>query len=253
MRDSGRRPGRRIAGALATVVMVVALGGLLYLRAWPPIVVVMSSSMEPAIDTGSIVLLKHVDGAPEVGDVVTVPVPAEAQADGYPAEVLHRVIEVTEDGLVRTQGDNLDKPDPFAVPVSEVTERAVTVIPGAGQLVAFLFSPYGIMWMAAGVFLLVVMPFFDGQRELKLAISEYGYHLRSHTQILQSMSLASQDLAATTELFRKSVATDTLEGFSAEIDIPDWVLPLPELVEESFVADTQDGSPVESGFPDWVA
>ena len=235
------------------MVMVVALGGLLYLRAWPPIVVVMSSSMEPAIDTGSIVLLKHVDGAPEVGDVVTVPVPAEAQADGYPTEVLHRVIEITEDGLVRTQGDNLDKPDPFAVPVSAVTERAVTVIPGAGQLVAFLFSPYGIMWMAAGVFLLVVMPFFDGQRELKLAISEYGYHLRSHTQILQSMSLASQDLAATTELFRESVATDTQEGFPAEIDIPDWVLPLPEGLEESVDTETQDGSPAESGIPDWVA
>jgi len=253
MKDGDRRPRRRVAGALATVVMVVAVGGLLYLRAWPPIVVVMSSSMEPAIDTGSIVLLKHVDGAPEVGDVVTVPVPAEVQADGYPSEVLHRVIEITEDGLVRTQGDNLDKPDPFAVPVSAVTERVVTVVPGAGQLVAFLFSPYGLMWMAAGVFLLVVMPFFDGQRELKLAISEYGYHLRSHTQILQSMSLASQDLAATTELFRESVVTDVQEGSPGEIDIPYWVLALPEPFEESAAADYPGGSLGEIDIPDWVA
>lgn len=241
-----------------TVVMVVVFGGLLFLRAWPPIVVVMSSSMEPAIDTGAIVLMRHIDDSPKVGDVVTVPVPAEAQADGYPPEVMHRVIEITEDGLVRTQGDNLDKPDPFAVPVSSVTKRVVTVIPGAGEMIAFLFSPYGLLWMAAGVLMLVVMPFFDGQRELKLAISEYGYHLRSHTQILQSMSVASQELAATTELFRQSVVPDAPDGFPdedelAEIDIPDWVLPLPESFEKSVSTDTQDGHRDEIDIPDWVA
>jgi signal peptidase I len=241
-----------------TVVMVVVFGGLLFLRAWPPIVVVMSSSMEPAIDTGSIVLMRHIDDPPKVGDVVAVPVPAEAQADGYPSEVLHRVIEITEDGLVRTQGDNLDKPDPFAVPVSSVTKRAVTVIPGAGQMIAFLFSPYGLLWMAAGVLMLVVMPFFDGQRELKLAVTEYGYHLRSHTQILQSMSIASQELAATTELFRESVVTDTRDGSPYEdspddIDIPDWVLALPGPFEESVIADSPDDFPGGIEFPDWVA
>ena len=223
MREKGRRFRGRGAGVVMTVVMVVVFGGLLFLRAWPPIVIVMSSSMEPAIDTGAIVLMRHIDDSPKVGDVVAVSVPAEAQADGYPSEVLHRVIEITEDGLVRTQGDNLDKPDPFAVPVSSVTKRAVTVIPGAGQMIAFLFSPYGLLWMAAGVLLLVVMPFFDGQRELKLAVTEYGYHLRSHTQILQSMSAASQDLAATTELFRESVVTGTQDRFPDQIDIPDHI------------------------------
>ncbi len=232
MRQKGRRSGGRIAGVITTVVMVVVFGGLLFLRAWPPIVVVMSSSMEPAIDTGAIVLMRHIDDSPKVGDVVTVPVPAEAQADGYPSEVLHRVIEITEDGLVRTQGDNLDKPDPFAVPVSSVTKRAVTVVPGAGQLIAFLFSPYGILWMAAGVLLLVVTPFFDGQRELKLAVTEYGYHLRSHTEILQSMSAASQDLAATTERFRESMDNDTVDDVLDEIDIPDWVLASPTPVDQ---------------------
>ena len=206
MRARGRRTGSRIAAALLTVMAVVVFGGFLYLQAWPPIVVVMSSSMEPAIDTGAIVLMRHVDGSPRVGDVVAVPVPAEAQESGYPAEVLHRVIEVTEDGLIRTQGDNLEEPDPFAVPASAVAKRVVVVIPGAGQLVAFLFSPYGLLWIAAGFILFVIMPFFDSQNELKLAVSEYGYHLRSHTQILQSMSVASQDLAATAEQLRESLA-----------------------------------------------
>jgi signal peptidase I len=232
MRDKDRRLGSRIAGAIMTVVVVVVFGGLLFLRAWPPIVVVMSSSMEPAIETGSIVLMRHMDSPPKVGDVVTVPVPAEAQASGYPKEVMHRVIEITADGLVRTQGDNLDEPDPFAVPVSWVTKRAVTVIPAAGQMIAFLFSPYGLLWMAAGVLLLIVMPFFDGQRELKLAVTEYGYHLRSHTQILQSMSAASQDLAATTEKFRESIATDTVDDVFDGIEIPDWILASPTPVDQ---------------------
>jgi signal peptidase I len=194
------------------MVAVVVFGGFLYLQAWPPIVVVMSSSMEPAIDTGAIVLMRHVEGSPRVGDVVAVPVPAEAQESGYPAEVLHRVIEVTEDGLIRTQGDNLEEPDPFAVPASAVAKRVVVVIPGAGQLVAFLFSPYGLLWIAAGVILFVIMPFFDSQNELKLAVSEYGYHLRSHTAILQSMSVASQDLAATAEQLRESLAAGSGAG-----------------------------------------
>lgn len=205
MRKSGRRVGSRITAAMVAVFILIVFGGLIYLRAWPPIMVVMSSSMEPYIDTGAIVLMKRIEGAPQVGDVVTVRVPSEAMADGYPEEVLHRVIEVTDAGLVRTQGDNLDNPDPFAVPVSTVTERAVRVIPGAGDLIAFVFSPYGLLWLAAGVFLFVIMPFRDGQRELKLAIAEYGYHLRSHTEILKSMSLASQELAATTEQLRQSV------------------------------------------------
>lgn len=206
MRKSGRRVGSRITAAMVAVFVLTVFGGLIYLRAWPPIMIVMSSSMEPYIETGGIVLMKRIEGAPQVGDVVTVRVPSEAMDDGYPEEVLHRVIEVTDDGLVRTQGDNLDKADPFAVPVSTVTKRAVTIIPGAGDLIAFVFSPYGLLWLAAGVFLFVIMPFRDGQRELKLAIVEYGYHLRSHTEILKSMSLASQELAAATEQLRQSVA-----------------------------------------------
>ena len=226
--------------------MVVVFGGLLYLQAWPPIVVVMSSSMEPTIDTGAIVIMKHLNGLPKVGDVVAVPVPAEARADGYPEEVLHRVIEVTEDRLVRTQGDNLDKPDPFAVPTSAVTEQVITVIPGAGEFIAFMFSPYGLLWMAAGVFLFVIMPFFDSHRELKVAISEYGYHLRSHTQILQSMSVASQELAATTEQLRETLAAGsggaqlpkrvgTRREWDAEDDAPlsELLHPLTDPVGES--------------------
>ncbi|MFQ5948171.1 MAG: signal peptidase I [Acidimicrobiia bacterium] len=201
-----RATGSRIAGAVGIVLAVVVLGGLVYLQAWPPIKVVMSSSMEPSINTGDVVLMRHLSRPPAVGEVVAVPVPAEVRERfGYPKEVLHRVIEVTDDGLVRTQGDNLDEPDPFGVPISSVGEGVFTVVPGAGRAIAFLASPYGLVWVAAGVILFIIMPFFGSHRELVTAVEEYGYHLRSHTQIVQSMSTASQELSATVVQLRETL------------------------------------------------
>lgn len=126
--------------------------------------------------------------------------------------------------------------------------RVVLTVPQAGRLLGFFVSPFGLLWLAMGVLLLVVLPFYDlhrertdleqlevlalGEmnekiddisevaegartvlvpevlalrtddevketlRELVGAVGEYGEHLRTHTAILQSMSKASQDLAA---------------------------------------------------------
>lgn len=207
MQARGGRPlGGRIVGGLLLLFMIVILGGLAYLRSWPPIVLVMSPSMEPAIETGAVVLLRHLENPPRVGDVVAIPVPDQARANGYPDEVLHRVIEVTQDGLVRTKGDNMQNPDPFAVPLSSVDKRAVVVVPGAGRMIAFLASPYGLLWLASGVLLFAFAPFFDSHRRLVAAVEEYGYHLTSHTQIVRSMSTASQHLAATVVGLRSGLA-----------------------------------------------
>jgi hypothetical protein len=169
--------------------------------------VVMSSSMEPTIETGAVVLMRHLDRSPRPGDIVEVDVPIEAREEyGYPAQVLHRVIAVTGDGLVRTKGDHLDDPDPFAVPKSEVHQALFAVVPGAGRLVAFLTSAYGLLWIGAGIVLFMVLPFLDGQRELRLAVSEYGYHLKSHTAIVKSMAAASRELAATAEQLRAALS-----------------------------------------------
>jgi len=221
---------RRLLGPVLFVTTVAALTGtMLYLRTWPPILVVMSSSMEPAVETGAIVVVRRVDTLPNKGDVVSVEVPVEARERyGYPDRVLHRVIEVTADGLVRTQGDNLPEPDPFAVPFSDLRGSTVVVVPGAGDLVAFLTSPYGLLWLGAGLFLFLFMPLIDSQRRLRLAVSEYGYHLRSHTEIVRSMASASQDLAATTrELQNVLTSREGSLGVSSEAQQPR--LPTPPL------------------------
>lgn len=201
-----RRVWARLGGGLLILVLLALLGGLAYLGTWPPLKIVMSPSMEPAIETGDLVVVKALDGTPQVGEVIVVPVPLEVQERfRYPAEVMHRVIGITEDGLVRTQGDNLPEPDPFGVPVDEVSGRIIEVIPGVGKTFAFFASPYGLAWLVAGLMLFGVVPFFGSQRELAGAVEEYGYHLRSHTQILKSMSAASQDLAATVVDLREAL------------------------------------------------
>jgi hypothetical protein len=178
--------------------------GTAFLGSWPPLRIVMSSSMEPAIATGDVAVIRALSGPPEVGDVVVVPVPREIQDRyRYPAEVLHRVVEITPEGLVRTQGDNLSEPVPFGVPATSVQGTSVMVIPGLGKVFAFITSPFGLAWLFAGVVLFALVPFIRSQRDVVYAVEEYGHHLRSHTQVLKSMSEASQELSATVVELRR--------------------------------------------------
>src|SRR5437868_1935400 len=75
-----RRAARGRLGAAAVLVALAAIAaGLVYLGSWPPLAVVESGSMAPTIDTGDVVVLKRLDRAPRVGDVVAVDVPEEAR------------------------------------------------------------------------------------------------------------------------------------------------------------------------------
>jgi signal peptidase I len=154
--------------AVACVAVVGGLvGSVLYLRTFPPAATVMSSSMEPAIDVGDVVILRSLRGPPEIGDVVSFDVGQEAQdkAD-YPPTVIHRVVEVDlEAETVRTQGDSMSNPDPFTVPFSAIHGEVVLTIPLAGRLLGFFASPFGLLWIGIGLLLLVVLPFYDLHRE----------------------------------------------------------------------------------------
>jgi signal peptidase I len=143
---------------LAALVAVVA-AALGYLRTWPPLATVMSASMAPTIDTGDVVVLKRLDAPARIGDVVAITVPDEARSRyGYPPVVIHRVVGLAPDGTVTTQGDARKEPDPFAVPQAALTKKVVATAPAGGQVLAFLGSPLGLLWLASGALLLVGMP-----------------------------------------------------------------------------------------------
>jgi signal peptidase len=267
-----------VGSIVLRVVMLLGLltlaGGMLYLRTFPPSATVMSDSMEPKIAVGDIVLFKATGGAtPSIGDIVEVKVPQEYQEKfQYPSAIIHRVVAVNDDGTVKTKGDNLPSPDPFDSKISSIRREVVFTIPLAGRALSFLFSPFGLLWIAIGLLVFVVMPFYDVMKEraelhhlevaslaelqakvervaapppfaslitdptvrvpggvavivdepvvvaadpevkdtlhdLVSAVGEYGYHLKSHTEILKSMSAASQDLARVVVDLQHTVAT----------------------------------------------
>jgi signal peptidase I len=153
----------RIALAAAALIAVCALG---FLRTWPPLATVMSASMAPTINTGDMVVLKKLDGAPRVGDIVTVSVPAEARNRfGYPPVVIHRIVRIDARGVVTTKGDAYEKVDPFDVPSSALSTKVVATVPAAGRVFAFLGSTLGLLWLAGGALLLVGMPMLDRYRD----------------------------------------------------------------------------------------
>src|SRR5689334_6838131 len=163
-----RLPRPRPGLVLLTVAVLAIFGGLLYLRSWPPMATVMSASMTPTIKTGDVVLLKHIDRPVRKGDIIAVSVPDAARSRyGYPPVVIHRVVKIAPNGDITTKGDARPHPDPFTVRRGSVNARVVGHIPAGGHVLAFFTSTVGLAWLAGGVLLLIILPLFERQRDMR--------------------------------------------------------------------------------------
>jgi signal peptidase I len=161
-----RVPRRRIGRVLLLVALACLGAGLGYLRAWPPVATVMSASMSPTIETGDVVVMRKLQSAPRVGDIIAVSVPEAARTRyGYPPKVIHRVVRIAPDGEIRTKGDARKAHDPFTVSRSAVQAEVVFTVPAAGRVLAFLGSTLGLIWLAAGALFLIILPLLERQRE----------------------------------------------------------------------------------------
>lgn len=159
--------------------ILVAVVGLFIIQAFPGLVgadltyTVQSSSMEPAIPTGSVVFVKEipagqVDERIQEGDVITF-----ADSRNAPTTT-HRVVEKHEaENSVRivTKGDANEDPDPEPVYRDEVIGVVTMSIPLLGYVVAFSKSTWG--W-----FLMIVVPvvllLMDGLWQFYLAFESEG-------------------------------------------------------------------------------
>jgi signal peptidase I len=149
-------------------VLATAFVGMGYLGTWPPLATVMSASMEPTIKTGDIVVLKKLQRAPRIGDIVAVSVPPKIRSRfGYPPVIIHRIVHISDDGVVNTKGDAFKEPDPFDIPTSALHTRVVATVPAAGRVFAFLGSTLGMLWLAGGALLLIGMPMLDHYRSVQ--------------------------------------------------------------------------------------
>lgn len=176
------RPRLRLGRLLLAALLVVVVGGLAYLRVWPPVDTVMSGSMTPTIRTGDMVLLQRLSGPPHVGQIVAITVPDAARSRyGYPPVVIHRVLRIAPDGQVTTKGDALEHPDPFTVSISTLRTHVVARIPAGGRALAFLSSGLGLLWLGIGAALLIGLPVLERQRDARrppVAATDPALHAR---------------------------------------------------------------------------
>lgn len=130
--------------------------------------VVSSSSMEPAIPVGSLVVIRP-ETAPQQDDVITYRLAAAS-----PSLLTHRVTKVIQDGdqeVLETKGDAVELPDRKLVAVEDVVGKVVVVMPQVGKLVAFTRSPFGVT-------ALVIIPATVVVYEELKAVGKHIAHMR---------------------------------------------------------------------------
>lgn len=102
--------------------------------------IVKSGSMEPAIKTGSVVILRPADTY-AVGDIVTF-----GEDSKLRIPTTHRIVEVHGAGnatTFTTKGDANEEADPQPVPRASVIGKVYGWVPYAGYVIDFARTPWG--------------------------------------------------------------------------------------------------------------
>ena len=152
---------KAIVNVLTTII--IGVGGLilvLYLFGIVPYVV-LSGSMEPTIDTGS---LCFINKNAKYEDVKEKDIIAFKLKDG--TVVTHRAIEITETGIV-TKGDNNDDPDSNEVKKENFVGKNLFWIPKVGYAVKAFQSTKGKIIVITSIVLLFAAGFLFGENKKK--------------------------------------------------------------------------------------
>ena len=152
---------KAIVNVLTTII--IGVGGLilvLYLFGIVPYVV-LSGSMEPTIDTGS---LCFINKNAKYEDVKEKDIIAFKLSDG--TLVTHRAIEITETGIV-TKGDNNDGADSNQVKKDNFVGKNLFWIPKVGYAVKAFQSTKGKIIIITSIVLLFAAGFLFGENKKK--------------------------------------------------------------------------------------
>lgn len=151
-----------IINVLTTLIIVI--GGIFLILYACGIVpyVVLSGSMEPTIETGSICFInKHTDiNSIKENDII-----AFKLNNG--TLVTHRAVEITKEGI-KTKGDNNKDIDGNIVGKEEFVGENLFWIPKVGYVVRKLQSPKGIIMLITCVVLLFVSGLLFGEDDKKI-------------------------------------------------------------------------------------
>lgn len=112
--------------------------------------VVVSGSMQPAIEVGDLLILRE-QKEYRVDDIITF--------RWNNSLVTHRIIAIDGDRVV-TKGDSNNVTDE-PIEMSQIEGKVILCISGAGKLIFFLKTPLGILLMIIAAILIIETPFFD--------------------------------------------------------------------------------------------
>ena len=130
----------KVSYAIIAAAAVLLLWSVLPVKNGPKLMVVLSGSMEPAIHTGSVVIVKPA-GQYKVGDVITFGKNTRTEVP-----TTHRVVsDRIQDGvrMLQTQGDANNSPDVKEISESEVIGKVLVSVPFAGYVIDFVKKPLG--------------------------------------------------------------------------------------------------------------
>ncbi len=125
---------------------------------------VLTGSMEPTIPVGSLVMAKYTEPVTlQSGDIVVF-------YDGVdPLPITHRLVtNDTDKGLITTQGDANDAPDPMVTPYQNILGKVLIHIPFVGRLLAPLSSIIGKLSLVA-IILGALLLSMAGKRAMRRA------------------------------------------------------------------------------------
>ncbi|MCI0797060.1 MAG: signal peptidase I, partial [Chloroflexi bacterium] len=150
---AGRR--RLFSARLMVLLVLLAYSGLsVYSGSFLPLRLVNGESMEPALSSGDIVLLKGTRFSEiDIGDIIAYKVPEAAEGASGPTTILHRVQKTAARNGQRvliTKGDN-SSTDPWPVTASQVEGKQALRIPALGKPVVMLTSPRGILFVSIAI------------------------------------------------------------------------------------------------------
>jgi signal peptidase len=180
-RSAWRKTGDALGTLAAVLVVVVACFVLVIVIATRfaqkqeftafghPVLVVLSGSMSPVIDTGDLIIDSGVSPAQashlRVGQIITF-----ADSAGSKKIITHRIHRVVRENgrvLYETKGDANNAPDSSLRPASDVIGTYVTKVPRGGYFLVNLHRP-----LVLGLLLLAPMLWFVGEPLRRLAREE---------------------------------------------------------------------------------
>lgn len=150
-----------IINVLTTLIIIIGVLFLIIYSCGIVPYVVLSGSMEPTIETGSVCFInKHADfDSMKEKDII-----AYQMKDG--TLITHRVVEVTDSGL-RTKGDNNKDIDGSTITKSEFVGKNLFWIPKVGYVVKAFHTTKGKIILITNIVLLFIFGLLFGEDKKK--------------------------------------------------------------------------------------